>query len=100
MNTIQPTAAKRPEAERPHALSLKDRGTLILSGVLDVVSFDEREIVLNTSLGALTVEGEGLHITKLSLESGEVSAEGRVSAIFYADRTEKVGGGRLRRLLG
>lgn len=76
----------------PHNCILEDRKSLSVSGVNDVGSFDEQTIVASTDYGELTVRGEKLHITKLSLEVGELCIEGKISALQYADVIEKSGG--------
>ena len=63
-----------------HRLTLMDRRQLELSGVKDVVSFDESNVVLQTVCGMLSVEGEELHVQVLNTESGVVSLEGTVNA--------------------
>ncbi len=75
----------------PHNCILEDRKTLSVSGVNDVGSFDEQTIVAATDYGELTVRGEKLHITKLSLEIGELCIEGKISSLQYADVIEKGG---------
>lgn len=74
-----------PAKEVIHNVILENRKKLTLSGIEDVDSFDEETIVLYTDTGSLTVKGEGLHINKLSVESGEVSIEGRVDSLVYSD---------------
>ena len=73
---------------------LKDRSLLDLDGVSDVFSFDEGAVVLRTVLGDLTVEGQGLHSTRLDLETGQLSLEGKVGGLFYTGEsgTAKKGG--------
>lgn len=73
----------------PHNCILEDRKTLSVSGVNDVGSFDEQTIVAVTGYGELTVRGENLHITKLSLEIGELCIEGSISSLQYTDVAEK-----------
>ena len=73
----------------PHNLILEDRKKHSVSGVNDVGSFDEENIVVSTDYGELTVRGEKLHITKLSLEVGEMCIEGKVSGMQYAEVVEK-----------
>ena len=75
----------------PHNCILEDRKTLSISGVNDVGSFDEQTIVAATDYGELTIHGEKLHITKLSLEIGELCIEGKISSLQYADVIEKSG---------
>ncbi len=75
----------------PHNCILEDRKMLSVSGVNDVGSFDEQTIVAATDYGELTIRGEKLHITKLSLEVGELCIEGKISCLQYADVIEKGG---------
>lgn len=69
----------------PHNLVMEDRRTLSITGVSDVDSFDEGTIIVFTDLGELTVRGSDLHIRNLNIEAGEVSLEGKISALSYAD---------------
>ena len=83
-----------------HRLTLEGREKLIVSGVEDVERFDENEIVMNTTAGALVVTGENLHIDKLSLDGGELHVDGRVETLSYEDALALRGGGLLSRLFG
>ncbi len=76
----------------PHNCILEDRKILSVSGVKNVGSFDEETIVAVTECGELTVKGTGLHITKLSLEIGELCIEGKMNSLQYADVAEKSAG--------
>lgn len=76
----------------PHNCILEDRKKLSVSGVNDVGSFDEQTIVAATDYGELTIRGDKLHITKLSLEVGELCIEGKITSMQYADIVEKNGG--------
>lgn len=76
----------------PHNCILEDRKKLSVSGVNDVGSFDESVIVAKTDYGELTINGEKLHITKLSLEIGELAIEGTINSLQYSDVVEKSGG--------
>ena len=73
----------------PHNLVMEDRRTLSITGVSDVDSFDEGTIIVFTDLGELTVRGSDLHIRNLNIEAGEVSLEGNISALSYADNAVK-----------
>ena len=84
----------------PHRLTLDGRDKLTVSGVEDVERFDENEIVMNTTDGVLIVNGENLHIGKLSLDGGELQVDGRVDALSYEDGAVSHGGGLLSRLFG
>ena len=82
-----------------HRVVLEDREQLTISGVEEVESFDESSIVLSTVHGGLEVQGEGLHIEKLSLDGGDLKVEGQVNALVYEPQGRERGG-LLSRLLG
>ena len=94
------TDQKTGVSERKQNAILRNRERLALDGVSEVVSFDDAAVVLRTLLGTLTVEGEGLRVTKLLLDCGEVNIEGKISALFYDERTDRSRGGFFRRLGG
>ncbi len=81
-----------------HNLILENRKKLSVSGVEDVESFNEEEIVLHTEMGVLVVRGEDLHINKLSVEVGEVIIEGSVSGVEYMEGGRGKGGSFLSRM--
>ncbi len=70
---------------------LTGRSFLALTGVNEVISFDEGLVTLNSQGSVLAISGEDLSIVKLSLESGEVSLSGRIDAIVYTDEQPKKG---------
>ncbi len=76
----------------PQNCILEDRRKLSVSGVTEVGGFDDTSVTAVTECGELTVRGEGLHITKLSLEVGELNIEGTIEALQYTDRETKSGG--------
>ena len=82
----------------PHKLTLNERKGLTMTGVTEVVSFDDSAVVLRTGLGILTVHGQQLQLKNLSLDGGQVAVDGTVSALIYEE--PKATGGWLRRLLG
>lgn len=82
----------------PHRLELKERKELTVTGVTEVVSFDEEAVVLKTSLGTLMVHGRGLQLKTLSVNGGQVEVSGTVSALIY--QQSKPSGSFLRRLFG
>ena len=67
-------------------LILENRGKLSISGVLDVLSFDDQVIMVETELGLLTIKGENLRITKLSIDTSEVIVEGNISYLAYSNK--------------
>ncbi len=75
----------------PHKLTLNERKSLTMTGVSEVVSFDETAVILQTSLGMLTVLGEGLQLKNLSLEGGQVAVEGHISSLAYEEPRQNAG---------
>ena len=67
-------------------LILENRGKLSISGVLDVLSFDDQVIMVETELGLLTIKGENLRITKLIIDTSEVIVEGNISYLAYSNK--------------
>ena len=66
-------------------LILENRGKLSISGVLDVLSFDDQVVIVETELGLLTVKGENLRLNKFSIDTSEVHVEGDISSLTYSD---------------
>ena len=85
------------EREIFHSLTLDGRKKLTMTGVTEVVSFDDGFVVLRTELGMLTVQGAGLRLKALSTDGGQMAVTGEVSALSYEEPRE---GGWLRRLFG
>ena len=94
-------SSARGRGEPVHAVTLTNREDLQVSGVLHVDSFDDRQIVLATDLGTLTIQGQDLQIRQLDLESGRFAVEGVVNALNYSvgNQRERKGQGFLERLL-
>ena len=67
-------------------LILENRGKLSISGVNDVLSFDDQVVMVETELGLLTVKGENIRINKLSIDTSEVIIEGEISYLAYSDK--------------
>lgn len=67
-------------------LILENREKLNISGVLDVLSFDDQIVVVDTELGLLTVKGENLRINKLSIDTSEVIVEGEIFNMSYSEK--------------
>lgn len=82
----------------PHKLTLNERKSLTMTGVKEVVSFDEDAVVLSTSLGTLTIHGQKLQLKNLSLDGGQVAVDGSIAALIYEEpRQERKGLGRFFR---
>ena len=86
------------ELQLPHRMTLDQRKKLSVTGVSEVVSFDDTAVVLRTHMGILVVQGPQLQMKTLSVEGGQVAVEGTISSLHYEE--SRSGGGWLRRLVG
>lgn len=77
-------AKQMPKAQN-HKLVVNNRQSSTVTGVLDVLSFDLNEILLETEQGMLMVKGTDMHVNRLSLEKGEVDLSGHIDSIAYSD---------------
>ena len=85
-------AADERNREMQHTVILEGREKLSISGVVDVQSFDEDQVLLETVRGMLVVRGQGLHVERLQLEAGELIVEGEVGCLEYDDSVQPRGG--------
>jgi sporulation protein YabP len=98
-----PGVTPRGGAESGHRLTLRAREEAEISGVLHVASFDDREIVLETQLGTLTLHGHELQIKQLDLNEGTFRVEGMIDSVGYSTPGQRRGqahsaGGLLTRI--
>ena len=70
-------------AGRKHSISSSEREGIRIEGVVDVISFDERGVALESTDGNMAIEGEGLHVTVLNITDGVVEIDGRINGIYY-----------------
>jgi sporulation protein YabP len=68
-----------------HKISITNRRSCLMSGIHDVLSFDIHEVLLETEQGMLVMKGENLHVSRLSLEKGEVDIDGKIDSLTYSD---------------
>ena len=86
------------EFQLPHKLTLSERQNLTVTGVKEVVSFDDTAVQLNTVRGSLFVHGKQLRLKNLSPEGGQLAISGTVTALVYEEVPQK--GGLFGRLFG
>ena len=77
---------------KPHKLTIDDRTRVTVTGVMEVESFDEGEIVVVTSGGLLVIAAESLHLVKLNLDDGHLVAEGLIIGTDYEELDERKSG--------
>ena len=70
-----------------HILNMEERERVRIGGVLEVLSFDEEGVMMETTCGLLMLKGSGMHIGKLDLDAGDVTVDGSVDSITYSDGT-------------
>ena len=73
------------EQQLPHKLSLNERKQLTMTGVSEVVSFDDTSVFLRTSLGNLMIQGKDLQLKTLSLDGGQIAVDGTICAMAYEE---------------
>lgn len=66
---------------------IENREKMTISGVTDVLSFDDQVIIVETNLGLLTVKGENLRINKLNIDTSDFSLNGKISVVSYSEGT-------------
>ena len=86
------------QEQLPHRLTLSDRKALTMTGVTEVVSFDDTVVVLRTGLGTLVVQGQQLQLKQLTLDGGNVAVDGHISNLTYEET--RASGSWLGRLFG
>ena len=86
------------QPQLPHKLTLNERNMLTMTGVTEVISFDDTAVVLRTCLGILTVQGQQLQLKNLSQDGGQLAVDGHISALSYEEPRNR--GSTWRRLFG
>lgn len=84
-----------------HKIWITGRKNGTVTGIRDVQSFDETEILMDTDMGMLNIKGKDLHISKLNLEKGEADLEGQIDSLTYSEkgRKKKKEGSLLQRMM-
>ncbi len=88
---------KSARSELPHNIIMENRAKISISGVENAESYNETEVILHTSKGILIVKGEMLNLSKLNIDSGEITINGRISLLEYVE-PKKSGGSILGRI--
>ena len=82
-----------------HSVTLYDRRDMRIEGVTEIVSFDEKDVVLKTQCGDMAIEGCDLKIAVLEIDAGIVVLSGTVSGVYYYEQTEQKKRGFFGKLL-
>lgn len=87
------------KTQQKHIITIQDRNKVAITGVIDVYSFDETQVDLETIQGMLLIQGESLHITRLTLDKGDLNLEGLIyNIIYHEDQIGKPGSSFLSKL--
>lgn len=78
-----------PEAGGKHQILLRQREWCQISGVVEMIAFDDKTVTADTRMGMLSIKGEDLHVKRVSLETEELEVEGRVSQLVYQGASQK-----------
>jgi len=80
------------DQHRQQIIHIDDRKVMSITAVDDVISFDEKQVVLGSCGGVISIDGEGLHIRKMNVDGGEIVIEGRINALTCIDKTVRRSG--------
>ncbi len=83
-----------------HEVFMSERKTLRLTGVSEVISFDDLSVVLKTVCGELAIDGEGLRISTLDTAHGTLDVNGNIQALNYFDKKKENKKGVLGKIFG
>ena len=81
-----------------HNAIIENRERVCLSGVVDIDTFNEKFVQLYTNMGMVMINGEDMHINKLSVETGELVIDGYICGLEYQDKQSHSGGSLLKRI--
>jgi len=70
---------------KSHNIIVENRRKIVITGVKDVESFNESDIIIVTHSGGLRIKGRNLEIGKVSVESGDLEMTGTVTSLHYSD---------------
>ena len=73
----------------PHTLVIENRNKLTVTGATDIGSFDEESVIIFTDYGEITIQGNSLQVTRLSVDSGEFCAQGNIISVGYVEKIQK-----------
>ncbi len=89
--------ANEQAPNQKHTVSMTDCKELNITGVTDVINFDETSVILSTSCGVMSIDGTGLHILNLNVDTGDVSVTGEISGLIYPQGAKRSSGGLFKK---
>ena len=91
-------AEEKKVFKTPHNVIIESRKNITVTGVMDIDSFDEESVILFTELGELSIRGQNLHINKIDINSGDLTMEGEIESLSYAEAGPQKGTGFFSKL--
>lgn len=88
----QPQAAAQTAAKLPHNIIVEDRRSVTATGITRIVSYDEQSATLETQQGTLVIGGQGIQVSELSIQTGELKIFGQIEYLQYSEPSQSVGG--------
>ena len=80
-----------------HSLQIDRRENVVVTGMIDVISFDEESVIGETEMGVIIIRGANLHVKRVSLDNGELAVSGEIDGITYENPS---GGTKAKSLIG
>ena len=74
---------KKPKSASRHSLMIDRREKVAVTGMIDVISFDEETVIGETEMGVIIIRGSNLHVNRINLENGELAVSGEIEGITY-----------------
>lgn len=71
---------------KSHIVNIDNRQRVDITGVIEVITFNEQNVVLNTVLGGLNIKGKNMKVNKLNVDNGDMSIEGEVQSLTYVSK--------------
>lgn len=88
---------KKVKSASRHSVNIDRRESAAITGMIDVISFDEETVIGETEMGVIIIRGSNLHVNRINLDSGELGVDGEIASITYEDHA---GYGKGKSLLG
>lgn len=85
-------AEEKKSFKAAHNIIMESRKQLTITGVMDIDSFDEEQVIVFTEEGELTIRGINLHINKIDVDTGDLSMEGEIDSLSYTENRPQKGG--------
>ncbi|MBR1444336.1 MAG: sporulation protein YabP [Firmicutes bacterium] len=69
-----------------HSVVIEKREKTTVTGILDVISFDEELVIAETEMGVILLKGENLHVNKIDLDKGDLDIDGKIISLVYEEK--------------